>query len=187
MRARNGTGPPRANVVRMSQHAKGTRQHTIGAPLRGRGILAEREHDPYRDRHKPAEPAACPDCGAVFHDGRWQWLAAAPDAQPQMCPACRRVRDRFPAGFVVLEGEFFRGHREEVMNLVHAHARHVREEHPLERLMGAQDREDGSCLLTTTGVHLARGLGEALQQAWRGDLAFHYEQGQTLLRVRWRR
>lgn len=187
MRVRNAAPVRRANVRRMSQHAKGTRQHTIGAPLRGRGILVEREHDPYRDRRKPAEPSACPDCGAVFHDGSWRWLAAPPDAQPQMCPACRRVRDRFPAGFLTLEGEFFRDHRAEVMGLVQSHARHVREEHPLQRLMDIEDRDDGSCLVTTTDVHLARGLGEAVHHAWRGDLAFHYEQGQTLLRVRWRR
>ena len=187
MRARNGTRAGRGKVAGMSQHAKGTRQHTIGAPLRGKGILAEREHDPYRDRHKPPEPAACPDCGAVFHEGRWQWLAAPPGAEPQMCPACRRVRDRFPAGFVTLEGEFFRAHRAESLNLVQSHARHVRQEHPLERLMEVQDRPDGSCLVTTTDAHLARGLGEAIRHAWRGDLAFHYEQGQTLLRVHWRR
>ena len=187
MRALNAVPGARANVRRMSQHAKGTRQHPIGAPLRGRGILAEREHDPYRDRRKPGEPSACPDCGAVFHEGRWSWGEAPPAAHAQMCPACRRVRDRLPAGFLTLEGEFVTAHRTEIMGLVQAHARQVREEHPLQRLMGVEDREDGSCLLTTTDPHLARGLGEALHQAWRGDLAFHYEQGQTLLRVRWRR
>jgi hypothetical protein len=187
VRALNAAQGRRANVQGMSQHAKGTRQHTIGAPLRGRGILVEREHDPYRDRRKPPEPSACPDCGVVFHEGRWQWLAAPPEAHPQMCPACRRVRDRFPAGFLTLEGEFFRAHRAEIMGLVQSHARHVREEHPLERLMEVEDREDGSCLVTTTDIHLARGLGEAIRHAWRGDLAFHYEQGQTLLRVHWRR
>jgi NMD protein affecting ribosome stability and mRNA decay len=171
----------------MSHHAKGTRQHPIGSPLRGQGILTEREHDPYRDRGKPPEPSVCPDCQAVFHEGRWQWLAAPPGAHAQMCPACRRVRDRFPAGYLTLEGEFFREHRTEVMNLVQARARHVREEHPLQRLMEVQDREDGSCLVTTTDTHLARGLGEALRDAWRGELAFHYEKGQTLLRVHWRR
>lgn len=187
MRALNGAGGVRANVRVMSHHAKGTRQHTIGAPLRGRGILSEREHDPYRDRGKPAEPSACPDCGAVFHDGRWQWLSAPPDAEPQMCPACRRVRDRLPAGFLTLDGEFFHAHRAEIMSRVQSHALHVRQEHPLQRLMDVEDREDGSCLVTTTDAHLARGLGEAVQQAWRGDLAFHYERAQTLLRVRWRR
>jgi hypothetical protein len=31
-------------------------------------------HDPYKARHKLPEPAACPECGAVFHEGRGQWV-----------------------------------------------------------------------------------------------------------------
>ena len=34
--------------------------------------IQEVVHDSYRSRGKPGEPTACPDCGAVFHRGRWQ-------------------------------------------------------------------------------------------------------------------
>ena len=36
---------------------------------------AQQDHilDPYQARQKPAESTVCPECGAVFHDGRWQW------------------------------------------------------------------------------------------------------------------
>lgn len=186
MRAHNRVRLAAAQAAFMSGPAKGTRTHPIGAPTRGRGIFTEREHDTYRERRKPSEPAVCPDCRVVFHDGRWQWLAAPPQAQEQMCPACRRVRDRFPAGFLTLEGPFLHEHREEIMGRIRSHAEHVKAEHPLQRVMDIED--DGErTLVTTTDIHLARGLGEALREAWRGELAFHYEQGQTLLRVHWKR
>lgn len=174
----------------MSSHAKGTRTHPIGSPLRGRGILSEREHDAYRMRRKPPEPSVCPDCRAVFHGGRWQWLATPPGAHEQMCPACRRVRDHFPAGYLWLQGEFFETHRTEVLALVHARAAHVKTEHPLERIMDIEEQppdEGGGVLVTTTDPHLARGIGEAVREAWKGELRLHYEQGQTLLRVHWKR
>lgn len=170
----------------MSHHAKGTRLHPIGAPLRGRGVIAEREHDPYRERLKLAEPAACPECHAVFHEGRWQWLAAPPAAAEHLCPACRRIRDRFPAGFLTLEGDFFRQHRTEVMQRVESFVAHERAEHPLGRVMASEER-GGGVLVTTTDTHLARGIGEALQHAFKGQLRFNHERGQTLLRVHWRR
>ena len=170
----------------MSRHSKATRFHTIGAPVRGVGVITEKEHDPYRNKIKPGEPAVCPECRAVFHDGRWQWLAAPPDAHDEICPACRRVRDKFPAGFVTLEGSFLQEHRTEVMGLVTRYADHVKTEHPLERIMDTEELA-GGLRITTTDTHLARGIGEALHRAYRGELKFHYEPGQELLRVHWER
>ena len=42
-------------------------------------------------------------------------------------------------------------------------------------------------LVTTTDVHLARGIGEALHHAYQGELEFHFNKDQNLLRVNWRR
>lgn len=170
----------------MSHRAKGTREHTIGAPVRGAGVITESQHDPYRSRHKPAEPTVCPECRAVFHEGRWQWTAAMPGAHEELCPACRRIRDRFPAGFVTLEGGFLQDHRAEVMDRVRSHAERVKSEHPLERIMDTEEVE-GGVRITTTDLHLARGIGEALESAYRGKLEFHYEPGQYLVRVHWQR
>jgi len=172
----------------MSKHSKATRFHPIGAPIRGQGVIVEREHDPYRAKDKPAEPTLCPQCQALFHEGRWQWLASPPHgrAHEELCPACRRVRDKFPAGYVTLEGEFFRAHRTELMELVKHRAERAQAEHPLQRVMGIDD-QDGAVLVTTTDTHLARGIGEALHAAYRGELKFRYEQGQERLRVHWKR
>ena len=42
-------------------------------------------------------------------------------------------------------------------------------------------------MVTTTDIHLARGIGEALEHAYQGELEFHYNEGENLLRVHWAR
>jgi NMD protein affecting ribosome stability and mRNA decay len=170
----------------VSKHSKSTRFHTIGAPVRGAGIIVERVHDAYRSDHKPPEPTVCPQCQATYHAGRWQWTAPPAVAHEELCPACRRIRDEFPAGYVTIEGEFFGQHRDELMQLVKHRAEHAKAEHPLQRIMTTDDTADG-VLITTTDTHLARGLGEALHHAHQGELKFHYEDAQNLLRVHWKR
>lgn len=166
----------------MSQHSKATGFH----PVRHERLLRERRHDTYKSCGKPVEPAVCPECGAVFHAGRWQWLPRPAQARGEMCPACHRLADDFPAGHVHLSGDFLAGHAQELMHLINRTAAEESGEHPLERIM-ATTADDGGLLITTTGIHLARRLGEALHHACQGDLEFHYNQEEMLLRVHWRR
>lgn len=149
------------------------------------GLFKERVHDAYKLKGKLPEPTTCPQCGAVFHAGRWQWMEAPAGAHQEVCSACHRIHDHYPAGFLTLRGEFFRAHREEIMNLVHNHEKHERAEHPLKRIMAVEEEKDGATLVTTTDIHLARGIGEALHHAYQGDLQFHYNPEQNLLRVSW--
>ena len=74
--------------------------------------------DSYKAKGKLSEPTVCPDCGAVYQAGRWQWLAKPKDAHQTTCPACHRVRDHFPAGYVNVAGEFFAKHEAEIMQLI---------------------------------------------------------------------
>ena len=69
-------------------------------PARRDQLRPERVHDTYKLRGKLAEPTVCSECGAVFHDGRWQWISRPAGAHEVACPACQRIKDRFPAGFV---------------------------------------------------------------------------------------
>jgi len=148
------------------------------------GLFQEREHDAYKTKGKLPEPTVCPQCGAVFHEGRWQWRQAPADAHQQTCPACHRLHDQYPAGFVTLQGEFFRAHRDEIMHLVHNQEKRARAEHPLKRIMAVEEK-DGATLVTTTDIHLARGIGEALHHAYQGQLNYHYNPEENLLRVSW--
>jgi len=148
------------------------------------GIFQEQVHDAYKAKGKPLEPAVCSQCGAVFHAGRWQWCKAPANAHKVTCAACHRIHDRFPAGFLTLKGKFFQSHRDEIMHLVHNHEQHERAEHPLKRIMEVEEK-DGATLVTTTDIHLARGMGEALHRAYQGELLFHYSPEQNLLRVTW--
>jgi NMD protein affecting ribosome stability and mRNA decay len=149
-------------------------------------LLREARHDSYKSTRKPLSPRVCPGCKALFQDGRWHWAQAPASAIKQTCPACKRIRDDFPAGYVTLKGEFLATHRDEVLHLVHHHEAREKSEHPLQRIMKIVDTGEG-ILITTTDVHLARGIGDALHHAYRGTLDYHYNPEQTLIRVQWER
>ena len=148
------------------------------------GIFQEREHDTYKAKGKFPEPTVCPQCGAVFHKGRWQWRQPPASAHQETCPACHRIHDHYPAGFLSLKGPFFQAHRGEIMHLVHNEEKRERTEHPLKRIMAVEEQDDAT-LVTTTDIHLARRIGEALHHAYQGDLEFHYNPAENLLRVSW--
>ena len=149
-------------------------------------IFQEHDHDAYKLKGKLPEPAVCSKCGATYHNGRWQWHQAPAEAHQVTCPACHRIQDHYPAGFLTLQGTFFVAHRDEIMHLVHNTEEREREAHPLKRIM-AIDEKDGTALITTTDIHLARGIGEAIHHAYQGELEFHYNQDENLLRVNWAR
>jgi len=92
-------------------------------------------HDTYKSGKKLAEPSRCPDCGAVYHRGRWTWGETPAGAAAATCPACHRIKDEFPAGRVTLKGEFFAAHRDEIVHLVRNRESKERAEHPLQRII----------------------------------------------------
>jgi NMD protein affecting ribosome stability and mRNA decay len=149
-------------------------------------LLQEFKHDSYKSRHKLADMTRCPDCGAVYIDGRWTWNAAPAGSPEERCPACHRMHDKFPAGFVSITGAFFAAHRDEIMNRVATCERNAKQDHPLERIMAIEGAESG-VVVTTTDPHLARRIGEALHDAYKGELEYHYNKEDNLLRVVWSR
>jgi len=142
--------------------------------------------DSYKLSGKLPEPTVCPQCGAVFHKGRWQWLPKPEAAHNEMCPACHRIHDEFPAGYITLSGDFLAQHRDELLNA----ARHIESkekmEHPLQRIMAITD-ESENVVITTTDIHLARGIGDAIHNAYGGHLDLQYGADENLLRVYWHR
>lgn len=152
-------------------------------------LLQEHVHDPYKTRMKLAEPTLCPECGALYRHGRWQWptVPVPEEAHRETCQACRRIADQCPAGSLVLEGEYVAAHKDELIALT----RHQQElesgEHPLHRIMAITEEPTGGLTITTTDIHLPRRIGEAIERAHRGALSFHYEPEEYFIRVGWKR
>lgn len=149
-------------------------------------LVQERQHDSYHSRAKLSDPTVCPECGVVYAKGRWVWDNAPEGADKSLCPACRRIADRFPAGQIAMKGSFFAGHRDEILNLVRNVEVKEKTSHPMERIMSIEDETDGA-LVSTTGIHLARGIGSALSSAYNGDMSVQYLDGENFVKVSWQR
>jgi len=146
--------------------------------------IEEVGHDPYHARSKPAEPAVCPQCGLIYHRGRWQRAARPQHANEHLCPACLRINDRDPAGYITLSGSYVAEHEDEVLRLVRNEAARQGEDHPLARIIEVAGSK-GKLSITTTDVHLARRIGDALHAAFHGELTTRYSPDEYRVRVNW--
>lgn len=154
--------------------------------LRREQLMEGFEQDSYKAKGKLPEPTRCPQCGATYHNGRWTWDAATAKAHEQMCPACHRIHDQFPAGYVTLKGVFLHEHRDEILRVVRSCEGKEKSGHPLQRIMAIENTKDG-VLVTTTDSHLARDVAVRLHDAYKGELEFHYNKEENLLRATWSR
>ncbi len=161
---------------------------------RGAGLMGFRKdrdvkefvHDTYKSRGKFVDPTLCPQCGALYQKGRWGWGDQPANPHKEICPACHRIKDKYPAGFLNVGGSFFKDHRDEILNLAHNEETEAKKNHPLSRLMRIEQVE-GGVLITTTDTHLPRRIGEALKHAYQGELKFQYAEGAYSIRVDWKR
>jgi hypothetical protein len=154
---------------------------------RNRTIVSQESvHDTYQIRGKLTEPTVCPECGAVFHKGRWTWAARPADAREHRCPACSRIRDKYPAGSITISGPFAASHRAELLGQARNEETAERADHPLARIMAVEEHPD-RVTITTTDLHLPRRIGEALRRAYDGELSIDHEKQSYLVRVTWSR
>ena len=147
-------------------------------------IFDDPRHDPYQAKGKYKEPTLCSGCGAVFHQGRWAWVAAPRGAAMAECPACHRIRDQQPAGFITFTGVRTPDEREAIVHLARNVEKHETAEHPLHRIIAIE--EDGNEVrMTTTDTHLPQRIGEGVRHARKGKLAIVYGQDEYVVRVHW--
>jgi NMD protein affecting ribosome stability and mRNA decay len=173
--------PFRQEVAMMSQHSSNT-------PTRRDRLLKQSHVDGYKSDRKLPEPTVCRICGAVFSAGRWQWSASLPETASEVrCPACQRIHDHLPAGYLTLSGDFFNEHRDEIMRLVHNHMERQRNEHPMQRIMEVKSLDTGGVEISFTEFHQPKSVGEAVRSAYQGELDIHYPEESGQERVAWRR
>ncbi len=170
------------------------KEHRIappGAP-RGRRIAgrAQDDHviDTYKLRRKLPEPTRCPRCGATYQEGRWQWTTLPPaNAHEELCTACHRINDHYPAGVVTLRGPLVREQKAEMLRLARHQEEAEKAEHPLNRIMAVEEEGPETLRIITTDIHLPRRIGEAVHRAFHGDLNMHYDEANYFIRVDWHR
>jgi hypothetical protein len=147
-------------------------------------IYDDLRHDPYQAKGKYKEPAVCGDCGAVFHDGRWAWATAPEGVAKAECPACHRIRDKQPAGYIKLTGVLAESDREVLVRIARNVEKRENTEHPLNRIMGIE-MDGGNVLITTTDVHLAQRIGEGIVHAQKGKLKIFYGHDEYVAHAYW--
>lgn len=155
-------------------------------PQRRDRLLQEHIHDPYFNKHKFKEPTTCPDCGCVYRKGAWHWEESPQNARAQLCPACKRIKEGVPAGYLSLSGEYYDAHRDEIINLVNNVESQARHSHPLKRIMNI-NKSGEETLITLTDTHLTREIGDAIQHSQGGMLDVQYPSEGSTLRVVWQR
>jgi hypothetical protein len=165
------------------------KQSNLGERLRTTRRIsghAQQDHilDPYQPRQKLHEGTACPQCGAVYHDGRWQWVARTPHGSEALCAACRRINDNFPAGVVTLHGDFAKEHKGELIHLARHQEEAEKEEHALNRIISIKE-DGGGIVINTTDIHLPRRIGEAVKRAFHGKIEVSFEEDGYFVRVDW--
>src|SRR5262245_47562833 len=150
----------------------------------------------HRTRRAPPEPAVCEVCGDEYADRRWskpdqkRLSAKHPKFRPAIlvvCPACQRVRNGAPSGYVHLDGAFLGQHRDEVERLLWNEADRAGEDNPLARIMDWEQDEKGRLTVTTTTEHLSQRLGRALEKAFSGKTCYDFSHENKLAHVYWSR
>ncbi|NTV45138.1 MAG: ATPase, partial [Chlorobiales bacterium] len=127
-------------------------------------LIKDKRHDFYREQQKLPDPTVCPKCNALFSNGRWTWNTSLEKPNEAVCPACRRIADKLPAGHIEIKGDFFKSHYDEILNLVRNIEEQEKTAHPLERIMSIDGNGDKT-VVSTTGIHVARRIGEALSRS----------------------
>jgi len=148
--------------------------------------------DPYLKMGN-SEMALCKRCHAIYYNKRWyldeelyQKKALLKDTEKILCPACRKIKDKFPGGVVTLSGDFLHEHKEEIMNLIKNEEERAKGFNPLERIMEVTKIKRGM-EITTTNEKLAQRIARSLERAYQGSVEYKWSSGTKLLRAEWER
>ncbi len=148
--------------------------------------FADPRTDPYQARVKLKGPTVCPQCTAVYAAGRWQWDGAPAETASHICPACLRIKEKAPAGTLILRGSYVAKHGAEMVQLARNQEAQEKAEHPLNRIMDVVN--GGSEIeITTTDLHLPHRIANALAHAHKGHAETRYDESSYSVRIVWTR
>ena len=152
--------------------------------------------DDVRTQEAPPEPIVCSGCGAVYVHKRWSRTAqartrAARPGRPldvRICSGCRRRQSGVPHGFLHVDGEFVRTHRDDIVRLLKNEAARAVEDNPLAQIVAWHESgHPNDVLVTTTTEHLAVRLGRALEKAFDGRTLYGFSHVNKSAHVWWHR
>ncbi|MEK7314115.1 MAG: BCAM0308 family protein [Deltaproteobacteria bacterium] len=145
--------------------------------------------DSYLPKGSQKGEAICKGCSAVYQNKRWRMADVSEKKIKRLsvlCPACKKIKDDFPGGYVTLKGDFLKEHKEEILNLVKNKEERARSLNPLERVMAIKSRK-GEIEITTTTDKFAQRLGKILNKAFSGTVEYKWSGDTKVARVIWTR
>jgi len=152
-----------------------------------------RVDDPYLPS-EGQEASVCTSCQAIYQNKRWFFdeklyrkLAGTNRVREVLCPACRKIRDRYCEGVLTLSGEFFEQHRDEILTLIKNEAARVAGRNVGDRIISMTPEGEDKLVVETTTEKLAQHLGRAVYRAYKGDLDFRWSEVNKFVRVYWTR
>ncbi|MBI5599492.1 MAG: ATPase [Deltaproteobacteria bacterium] len=162
-----------------------------GAARYSKQKAIDTEKDSYLLKIGPDDMAVCTECSAVYHNKRWRLgvkgeLKGKTKRVKVVCPACQKIRDKFAGGYVTLQGEFLKLHREEILNLVRNKEERARHTNPLERIIEISEK-GSTIVITTTTDKFAQMLGKVLNKAFSGSVEYKWSDDVKMARVTWTR
>jgi NMD protein affecting ribosome stability and mRNA decay len=139
------------------------------------------------------EVSYCTKCGVINRQKRWimdpielNQLKEDPAVGKMVCPACQKMQDNVPGGFLTLSGEYLRKHEHEILELIKNTEAKSRNKNPLGRIM--ELTQEGNVLtIHTTLDRLAEKLGKEIYKAHSGELNYQWSHGENTVRVNWKR
>lgn len=151
-------------------------------------------HDPYMDKSIYPDPTVCPECGLIYHNKRWtrdgnlleSLKAKGKEIHKKQCPACRKIKDRYPLGILELRGSLVNDpeKKELILNTIRNESNFEERRNPLARIMEVKEENNAIYIFTTT-ESLARRLGRVVNKAFKGELTLMFSEDNKFIRVLW--
>lgn len=148
--------------------------------------------DPYLRMKEPEGWAICKRCRSVHYDKHWvlpeNFHGKLPEegVQEALCPACRKISEEYPEGYIHLEGAFVKEHRQEIINTIKNKEEITKHYNPLERIMDIREH-DSSIEVTTTTGKLAQKIGKILSKSFNKKAEYKWSEDTRVARIVWKR